>query len=328
MQPERRAQDGGRSAGLTTWASAVPSWLARGPGPGQRAPSAWALLLGIGEQQMESSRSRRLSLEDLRFQSERGDRRLGGPGWRERAPWHPSGRAWMTRRPGRGLRAQNEWGFEIKKRPLDGPPPPSPPLAPPLVPWGAPRDKSTPASWRTTDGTPGLGGESAPIRWWVRTRLSNGRACGNPGRSIELEPVDGHRGGENGGGTMGGARFVCLRVCVAVAADGERDGFHCRWRWRRKPRAPSTLTPVSKETHTQPTLNPPVTTSTSNPPSPPPTPASRDVSPRLREKSSLALSALGRGERGSEVLAPSPAGACYVMARRNPDGAATTASGV
>lgn len=32
-------------------------------------------------------------------------------------------------------------------------------------------------------------------------------------RSIDLEPVDGHRGGENGRGTMGGARLL---ACESV----------------------------------------------------------------------------------------------------------------
>jgi hypothetical protein len=52
---------------------------------------------------------------------------------------------------------------------------------------------------------------------------------------------------------------------------------------------------VGLQTHTH---DPPVTTSTSNPPSPPPTPASRDVSPRWQEKSSLASPpwAAGNGE--------------------------------
>lgn len=109
-------------------------------------------------------------------------------------------------------------------------------------------------------------------------------------------------------------------ACESVLQRTERDGFHCRWRWRRKPRAPSTLTPVSKETHTQPAshhLHLQPAEPTSNPSFPPCLPTlARKVFP-----GPLRLGPRGTGKRGADPIA---GGACCVMARRSPGGAATT----
>jgi hypothetical protein len=97
-----------------------------------------------------------------------------------------------------------------------------------------------------------------------------------------------------------GARFVCCQSGPCCSGWRGMGRFHCRCRWRRKPRAPSTLTPnplsppTSHHLHLQPAEP------TSNPSFP------RRL-PTLARKVFPGLSALGRGERGSEVLAPSSA---------------------
>lgn len=113
---------------------------------------------------------------------------------------------------------------------------------------------------------------------------------------------------------MGARLFACESVLQRM----ERDGFHCCWRWRRKPRAPSTLT-LEKPTEPH---------STHQSPPPPPTrrahlqpqlPSFPRCLPTLARKvfpGPLRLGPRGTGKRGAGPIA---GGACYVMARRSPD---------